>query len=91
MTELLNPQFWASLSGPGIATLGAVVLVWAVTTQRLVPGRQYRAERARGDKYEDAYREAMQALVQHNANQAATIDIVSSFRKEIAELTKGGR
>lgn len=86
MTGLLNPEYWASLSGPGLATIAAVIFVWAVATERLVPGRRYRAERERGDKYETGYHEAAKALIESASRNVTTIEIVSSFRREIAEL-----
>lgn len=89
MNALTSPEFWSGLSGPGMATIVCVAFVWALATERLVLGKQYRAERERGDKYEDAHRTVTQALIEKNAGQEATIAIVSSFRKEIAELAAG--
>ena len=65
-------------------------MIWALATERLVLGKQYRAERARGDKYEEAHQIATKSLIQNIANQEATISIVSAFRKELAELSGKG-
>jgi len=70
--------------------VAAVIFIWAVATQRLVPGRQYKAERERGDKYEEAHRTATAALIENVAGQQATIAIVSSFREELAKLSARG-
>ena len=67
--------------------MGALALIWALTTERLVLGKQYRAERERGDKYEEAHRTATAALIENVAGTQATISIVSSFREELAKLT----
>lgn len=80
-----------TLSAPALATMGAGLFMWAIATQRLVTGRQYRAERERGDKYEEAHQTATKALIENVAGTQATISIVSSFREELAKLTaKGG-
>lgn len=91
MTGLLNPDVWAGLSGPGIATFAAVALIWAVATQRLVPGKQYRAAEARGDKYENAYLEATTAIIRNTAGQEATLHMVSAFREEVAEIAAAAK
>ncbi|SCX06064.1 hypothetical protein [Mycolicibacterium fluoranthenivorans] len=86
MTGFFNPEFWASLTGPGLATIAAVLFVWAVATERLVPGGRYRAERARGDKYEESFHDATKALIENTAGTVAATEMVASFRKEIAAL-----
>ncbi|GAS94445.1 uncharacterized protein RMCC_1411 [Mycolicibacterium canariasense] len=85
-----NPEFWAGLTGPGLATLIAIIFMWAIATERLVPGGRYRAERARGDKYEQSYHEATKALIENTAGTIAATEMVSSFRKEIAALAREG-
>lgn len=86
--------FWAalpSLSGPGVIMIGAALFVYALATERLVLGKQYRAERARGDKYEDAHRDVTATLIGQNAEREATVAIVTAFRKELEEFAARGR
>lgn len=80
-----------TLSAPALMVIGAAIFMWLIATQRLVPGRQYKAERERGDKYEAAHQTATAALIENVTDQKTTIAIVSSFREELARLTaKGG-
>lgn len=85
-------SFWTnlpSLSGPAVLMLGAALFVYALATERLVLGKQYRAERARGDKYEDAHRSVTETLIGQTAEREATVAIVSAFRKELETFAKG--
>ena len=79
-----------SVSAPALVTIGGIIFIWAIATERLVLGKQYRAERERGDKYEEAHRTATQALIENVAGQEATITIVTAFREELARFSGKG-
>ncbi|QDF19766.1 membrane protein [Mycobacterium phage LilSpotty] len=84
MNWLTDPSVWTSLSGPGVAMIAAGLFVWALATGRLVLGSQYRAERARADKYDDANRQLTQALIEGNARQETTTHILAALRDAVA-------
>ena len=84
-------EFWTrlgELSGPGVT---AALFVWALATERLVLGRQYRAERARADKYDDANRDLTDQLIKMSASQQATTSILEALRESAEAIAgKGG-
>lgn len=85
----MTAEFWAgisSLSAPALATVVAVAFVWALATERLVLGRQYRAERARADKYDEDNRALTQTVIRNTASNEATVGVVTSFQRQLAEL-----
>lgn len=88
MTNLWTPDFWNNVGVVGIAVLAAFAFVWALATERLVLGRQYRAAVARADKYDDANRDLTQALITKNASEQASTAILTAIREEFA--AKGG-
>ena len=71
--------------------LAAALFVWALATERLVLGRQYRAERARADKYDDANRDLTDQLIKMSASQQATTSILEALRESAEAIAgKGG-
>lgn len=62
------------------------MFVWALATERLVLGRQYRAERARADKYDDANRALTDQLIKMSAGQQATTTVLEALRDSAAAI-----
>lgn len=86
-----TPEFWSglsTLSSPALATLVCGAFVWALASERLVLGKQYRAERARADKYDEDNRSLTQTVIRNTASNEATTAVVSSFQKQLKELTE---
>lgn len=87
--------FWAGLSSlsilstPALATAVCIAFVWALASERLVLGKQYRAERARADKYDEDNRALTQTVIKNTASSEATATLVSSFQKQLAALADG--
>lgn len=85
-------EFWSglthlsSLSAPALATLVSIAFVWALATERLVLGKQYRAERERADKYDEDNRALTQTVIKNTASNEATTAVVSSFQRQLTEL-----
>lgn len=84
--SLPGPEFWSSLSGPGVAVFVAALFVWALASGRLVLGSQYRAERERADRYDEDNRELVQTVIRNTATSETTTALVSSFQKQLDEL-----
>lgn len=83
MSELWNPTFWSGLSGPGIAIIVCAAFVWALVTERLVIGRQYRAAVARADKAEETNGDLTRVLMEKNAADEAATKILAAMRNPI--------
>lgn len=86
----MTAEFWAglsNLSAPALATAVCMIFVWALATERLVLGKQYRATVARADKYDEDNRALTQTVIRNTASNEATTAVVSSFQKQLAELT----
>lgn len=90
MSGLWNPEFWSGLTGPVVAVIVCAAFVWALSTERLVLGKQYRAVVARADKYENAHHDVTQELMKQTAGQEATTAIVSALQREFAALASKG-
>ena len=89
-TQILN---WIQLGGTGGLIIGLVVLAWALTTERLVPGaRAQRAEKKVDQLTEalaaknDTDREMTQAFREQTTELKATREIfMASLRAPIGE------
>lgn len=88
MTGLSNPEFWSGLSGPGVALLVCAAFVWALSTGRLVLGKQHQAVVARADRYDESNRELIATVIKGTATAEATASIVTAFRQELAALAE---
>lgn len=84
MSSLWNPTFWTGLSGPAVAMFVCALFLWALVTERLAIGKQFRAERARADRLEAANRELTEALIEKNAGEVITTSLLSALRREVA-------
>jgi hypothetical protein len=84
--------FWTSLGGlsaPALAIVVCAIFVWALATGRLVLGSQYRAEKARADRYDEANRDLTAEFIKMSATQNATASILASLRSSIADAKEG--
>jgi hypothetical protein len=79
-----TPEFWSTVSGPGIATIGAVLLVVALVRGWLVIGKQYDAQVARADKAEETRDRLMTALTEKNATDEFATTLLTTVRNEVA-------
>lgn len=84
MTGLWSPEFWSGLTGPGIAILVCAAFVWALATERLVLGKQYRAIVARAEKDAETNRTLTETLIQKNASDSAATNLLVAIRGELA-------
>ncbi|MCV7434790.1 hypothetical protein [Mycolicibacterium bacteremicum] len=84
MTGFGSPEFWSGVSGPGIATIGAVILIVALSRGWLVIGKQYDAQVARADKAEDTNQMLTEALTKKNATDELATTILRTVRNELA-------
>lgn len=84
MTGFGSPEFWSSISGPGIATIGAILLIVALSRGWLVIGKQYDAQVVRADKAEETNHKLMTALTEKNASEELATTILTTVRNEIA-------
>ncbi|MEX7470204.1 hypothetical protein AB4Z39_10885 [Mycobacterium adipatum] len=89
MNGFSNPEFWSGLSGPGVALLVCAAFVWALSTGRLVLGKQHQAVVARADRYDEANRELVQTVIRGTADKEATVALVTSFQKQLNDLARG--
>lgn len=83
MNSLGSPEFWSSLSGPGIATLLALLLILALAKGWIVIGKQYDAQVARADKAEETNGMLTEALTKKNATDELATAILTTVRKEL--------
>lgn len=84
---MLPPGFWTSignLSAPALATVVCAMLIWALVTERLVIGKQYRATLARAIDAETARDKAVAALIEKNVADQANTSLLGTIRREIA-------
>jgi len=82
--EGLTPGFWSSignLSAPALMVIVCGLFIWAVTTERLVPGRQYRATLTRAIDAEKARDTAVTALIEKNVSDQTNTALLSAVRE----------
>ena len=84
MTGFGSPEFWSGLSGPGFASIGAALLILALSKGWLVIGKQYDAQVARADKAEETNHILTKALTEKNATDELATTILTTVRREIA-------
>lgn len=89
VTGFGSPEFWSSVSGPGIASIGAVLLIVALVRGWLVIGKQYDAQVARADKAEETNHRLMKALTEKNATDEFATNLLTTIRNEV--VTKGSQ
>lgn len=80
------PGFWTSignLSAPALAIIVCGLFIWAIVSERLVTGRQYRATLARAIDAEKARDTAVVALVEKNVADQASTSLLGTIRREI--------
>ena len=80
MSELWSPTFWSGLSGPGIAILVCAAFVWALVTERLVIGKQYRAAVARAETAEATNAKLTGSLMEKNAAEEMATKLLAAMR-----------
>lgn len=81
-----GPGFWSSignLSAPALAIIVCGLFIWAIVSERLVTGRQYRATLARAIDAEKARDTAVVALVEKNVADQASTSLLGTIRREI--------
>lgn len=79
-----GPGFWSSignLSAPALMVMVCALFIWAITTERLVPGRQYRATLARAVEAEKARDTAVTALIEKNVSDQTNTALLSAVRE----------
>jgi hypothetical protein len=84
--DVSGAGFWSSignLSAPALAVVVCALFIWAITTERLVPGRQYRATLARALEAEKARDTAVTALIEKNVADQASTSLLGTIRREI--------
>lgn len=84
LTVFGSPEFWSTVSGPGIATIGAVILIVALSRGWLVIGKQYDAQVVRADKAEETNQILTKALTEKNASEELATTILRTVRKELS-------
>lgn len=85
------PGFWTTLSfwnDMGVVTLvllGSAIFVWAIATERLVLGRQYRKVVERADHLEDANMTLMRGMMGQTATGQITNSLLDALRSDTAQ------
>lgn len=76
--------FWNDLGAVTLALLVCAIFVWALATERLVLGRQYRKVQERADKLEDANTTLMQGMIGQTDTGQVALSLLTQIRSDMA-------
>lgn len=75
--------FWNDLGAVTLALLVCAIFVWALATERLVLGRQYRKVQERADRLEEANGTLIREVMGQTASGQITHSLLTAIRNEI--------
>lgn len=84
-----TPESLNSLGAGAVALIVAAFIVWALVTERIVTGKQYRTQVARGDRLEEANHTLTVALIRKDTGEEMNTAILAAIRKEVAAKDTG--
>ncbi len=79
-----NPEFWSGITGPTLAVIVAAVFVWALTTGRLVTGKQHDAVVAKAEIDADSVRKLSLEMAKKNGGELLAAQILTALRESVA-------
>lgn len=79
-----NPEFWSGVTGPTLAVFVAAVFVWALTTGRLVTGKQHDAVVAKAEIDAESVRVLSLEMARKNGGELLAAQILTALRESVA-------
>ena len=79
-----NPEFWSGITGPTLAVIVAAVFVWALSTGRLVTGKQHDAVVAKAEIDADSVRKLSLEMAKKNGGELLAAQILTALRESVA-------